>query len=75
MLLYFLSAFEDVEAHLENLWLMMAIASRYGHQPLSEIGRLTVEDLGRFNHALSTLIERETKSGRSLPERMSGGWG
>lgn len=75
MLLYYLLAIEDVEKHLDNLWTLIATAARYGHQPISEIMSLTLDQLTRFNDQLANMIERENKSGTSLQGRMSTGGG
>lgn len=75
MVLYFLTAFDDVEAHLDNLWLMVAMATRYGHQPISEIHRMTIEQLARYNNSLAKLIERENSSGRGMTGRLAEGGG
>lgn len=40
-------------------WDRLAYCARYGHQPLSELRRLSMTDLGNFQSALSRLVERE----------------
>ncbi len=54
---------------------MVAIGARYGHQQISEIGRLTVEELGQFNGALNKLIEAENRSGQGQTGRLATGGG
>lgn len=38
----------------------MAWLTRYGHQPLSEVMRLTLEEVSSYADALGRLVERES---------------
>jgi hypothetical protein len=64
-----------VDKHIKNLWLMIAIASRYGHQPMSEIRSQSVDELKLFNDALGELIMMENQSGQSHMNRFAEGGG
>lgn len=43
------------------MWLSLAYCARYGHQPLSELFRLTLTELAEFHSAVSTIVEMENK--------------
>jgi len=45
------------------LWGALAYVARYGHQPVSEMFRLTIPRFWRLHEALSDLVRQENASG------------
>lgn len=62
-------AYDDTEAGLEDLYKMMAMAARYGNQPMSEIGDMTSDQLSRLNDGLLFWIKKENEQGRNYSNR------
>lgn len=54
---------------------MVVVAARYGHQPVSEVRAMTLDELIKFNDALGELIQDENKSGRSHMNKFAEGGG
>jgi hypothetical protein len=44
-----------------ELWEAIAVATRYGNQPLSEVLAMTADSLRYFQRALWAMIEKEAK--------------
>lgn len=66
--------FPDVDRHTDNLYDIVAVAARYGHQQMSEIVDQLPEDLRRFNDAIIRLVKQENESSfRALNERQASG--
>jgi hypothetical protein len=61
--------FRDIESNLTDLYKSMALAARYGNQPMSEIKEMTSEELCRFNDGLLHWIKKENESGRNYSNR------
>ena len=52
------------EGYDDVLWGLLAYCGRYGHQPLSELGSMTVSDLIRFNNKISDIVGKESSGGK-----------
>lgn len=61
------------EVIMEAIWTGIAVAARYGHQPLSEILALDCDRLRSLNDALYRLIERESKTPNANGMNTGGG--
>jgi hypothetical protein len=67
--------FDDLDKHVSNLWTMLAISARYGHQQLSESKAMTVEELNMFNKSLAGLIKTENETKRGITNNIAEGGG
>ena len=61
--------FRDLDEYISDIYKMVAVAARYGHQQRSEIGDMTFDQLQRLNDGLYYLIEKENETGRGLGNR------
>lgn len=57
---------------MERTWLRLAFASRYGHQPLSELMQLDYDDLNTYCKSLAELMRDENES-HSMNSMYTGG--
>lgn len=65
-----------VESYEDEIWKMIAFASRYGHQPLVAIvGDVTVDRVNRFCGALQHWLRAERKNGSDVYNSMAEGGG
>jgi hypothetical protein len=65
-----------VEYIEDQLWKMIAFASRYGHQPLVIlIGDVTVERVSRFCDALQYWLRAEQHNSRGIMNSIAEGGG
>lgn len=65
-----------VEWYEDEIWKMIAFASRYGHQPLVAIvGEVTVQHVNRFCSAIQHWLKAERKNGSDIYNTMAEGGG
>ena len=59
-----------MQERTQNIWDLLAFASRYGHQSLQYLLAMPVNEVATFAEALQRLMNRE---GDPTHERMAGG--